>query len=159
MLNQNDSDIVCITETWLSNEIPNVAIALKDFTLFRKDRERRGGGIATLWLQIRPCRLPRAVSSILIAVVYHASVDDNFKLYDHIQDVVDSYLLGHSDSLICIVGEFNPNSTKISPNRFRELCGLIQIVKMFTRDSGILDWCLTNKPKIMSLPKRLPKIG
>ena len=29
-----------------------------------------------------------------------------------------------------------------SPNRFRQLCGLTQIVKMFARDSGILDWCL-----------------
>ena len=45
MVNQNDSDIVCITETWLSNEIPGDTIALKDFTLFRKDRERRDGGI------------------------------------------------------------------------------------------------------------------
>ena len=96
---------------------------------------------------------------LIIVVVYHpphASVD---KLYDHIQDVVDSYLLSRPDGLICIVGDLNSNSTKISPNRFRQLCGLTQIVKMFTRDSGILDWCLTNKPRIMSLPKKLPKIG
>ena len=46
VVNQNDSDIVCITETWLSNDIPDDAIALKDFTLIRKGRERRGGGIA-----------------------------------------------------------------------------------------------------------------
>ena len=36
---------------------------------------------------------------------------------------------------------------------------MTQIVKTFRRDSGILDLCLTNKPKITSLPKTLPKIG
>ena len=185
VVNQNDSDIVCITETWLSDEIPDNAIAMHGFSLFRKDREKRGGGVAIfvksniqckrlsvpdipesvteiLWLQMRPCRLPRAVSSILIAVVYHpphASADDNYKVYNHIQGVVDSHLACHPDSLICIVGDFNPNSTNISSSRFRQLCGLAQIVKVFTRDSGILDWCLTNKPKIMSVPEKLPKIG
>ena len=164
VVNQNDSDIVCITETWLSDEIPDNAIAMHGFTLFRKDREKRGGGVAIfvksniqckrlpvpdipesvteiLWLQMRPCRLPRAVSSILIAVVYHpphASADDNYKVYNHIQGVVDSHLACHPDSLICIVGDFNPNSTNISSSRFRQLCGLAQIVKVFTRDSGIL---------------------
>ena len=39
------------------------------------------------------------------------------------------------------------------------MCGLTQIVKVFTRDTGILDWCLTNSPKVFSSPKQLPKIG
>ena len=80
-----------------------------------------------LRLQIRSRRLPRAVSSILIAVVYHpphASADDNYELYDYIQDVVDSYLGSHSYGLICIAGDFNSNSTNISPNRFRQSCRL-----------------------------------
>ena len=46
MVNQNDLDIVCITETWLSNETPDHAIALNDFTLFRKDCEGRCRGVA-----------------------------------------------------------------------------------------------------------------
>jgi hypothetical protein len=37
VVNQNDSDIVCITETWLSDEIPDNAVAMHGFTLFRKD--------------------------------------------------------------------------------------------------------------------------
>ena len=83
-----------------------------------------------LWLQIRPGRLPRVLSSILIAVVYHpphASADDN-KLHDYIQDVVHSSSAGRPDSLTCIVGDFNPNSTNISANLFRQLCRLTQIV-------------------------------
>ena len=90
--NQNDSHIVSITAMRFSNEIPDNAITMNGFTLSRKDRGNSDGGVAIfakfnirckiltvpdlsnyviemLWLQIRPCRHPRAVSSILIAVV------------------------------------------------------------------------------------------
>ena len=160
VVNHNDSGIVCITETWLFNEIPDNAVAMNGFTLFRKDLGKRGGDVAIppnqrlvvpdlsecvseiLWLQIRPGCLLRVLSSILIAVVYHpphASADGNYKLHDYIQDVVHSYSAGHPDSLICIVGDFNPNSTSISSNLFRQLCGLTMIVETFTRDSDFLD--------------------
>ena len=52
-----------------------------------------------------------------------------------------------------------PNSTNISPVPFKRYSGLSHIVKVLTRDSGILDWCLTNNPKILCEPKQLPKIG
>ena len=39
------------------------------------------------------------------------------------------------------------------------MSGLTQIVKVLTRDTGTLDWCLTNSPKCLSDPKQLPKIG
>ena len=32
-------------------------------------------------------------------------------------------------------------------------------MKVLTRDTGTLDWCLTNSPKCLSDPKQLPKIG
>ena len=37
--------------------------------------------------------------------------------------------------------------------------GLSQIVKVNSRDSGTLDWCLTNHQKLMDCPKQLPKLG
>ena len=182
---QNHVDIIGVTETWLSDEISESAVAMGDYMLFRKDRLSRGGGVAayvnskipckrltefensdpsieSLWLQLRPRRLPRKVSVILLAVIYHppqSTVADNEKLVIHIQRNVDSYLRGHPDSLVCVLGDFNPNSTNISPITIKRMCGLIQTVKVFTRDSGILDWCLTNSPKLMSAPKQLPKIG
>ena len=156
MVNRNNSGIVCITETWLFNEIPDNAVAMNGFTftLIRKDLGKRGGDVAIppnkrlvvpdlsecvseiLWLQIRPGCLLRVLSSIHPP---HASADGNCKLHDYIQDVVHSYSAGHPDSLICIVGDFNPNSTNISSNLFRQLCGLTQIVETFTRDSDFLD--------------------
>ena len=88
----------------------DLSVAMNDFALFRKDRGSRGGGLAvyvkskipckvlttsissiteSLWLHLRPTRLPRSISSILLAVIYHppnATSDDNNKLYNHIQE-------------------------------------------------------------------------
>ena len=38
VLNQNHVDIACITETWLTNNIPNSVVNISDYTLVRKDR-------------------------------------------------------------------------------------------------------------------------
>ena len=56
-------------------------------------------------------------------------------------------------------GDFNPNSTNILSPIFKRMTGLTQMIKVLTRDSGILDWCLTNRPKTMAEPKQLPKVG
>ena len=177
VINLNSADVLYVTETWLSEEISDSYVSLLNFSLFRKDRTTRGGGIAMyvkssirkildiikppdmitedMWIQLRPTRLPRQISSIPIGVTAH----DNNMLYDYIQNTVDTYLVDHPDSLVCIVGDFNPNSTHISQRRFKHLCGLSQIVEILTRDTGTLDWCLTNLPKLMALPKQLPEIG
>ena len=176
---------MCITETWLTDEISDSYVSQANFSLFRKDRATRGGGTAmyvkssiqckildilqppdmiteAMWVQLRPTRLPRQISSILVGVIYHpprATADDNNISYEYIQKTIDTYLADHPDSLVCIVGDFNPNSTNISQKRFKHQCGLSQIVEVLTRDTGTLDWCLTNLPKLKATPKKLPKIG
>lgn len=41
----NDTyDIICVTETWLKNEIPSDLISLPGYTFYRKDRQNRVGG-------------------------------------------------------------------------------------------------------------------
>ena len=46
-LQDNHVDIVCITETWCSNKVPDAAISLADWTTIRRDRQdgRLCGGI------------------------------------------------------------------------------------------------------------------
>lgn len=48
MLNSVKPDIVCLTETWLSDSIPDGVISCPDYSVIRHDRQqnRRGGGIA-----------------------------------------------------------------------------------------------------------------
>ena len=47
VINNLDADIVCVTETWLSNNISDSVVDIKDYALVRKDRatDKRGGGV------------------------------------------------------------------------------------------------------------------
>lgn len=48
MLNDVHPDILCLTETWLSNLVPDGILNFQDYTIFRLDRlsPGRGGGVA-----------------------------------------------------------------------------------------------------------------
>ena len=50
--------------------------------------EHEDQDIESLWINIRPFKLPRCVSAILLGVIYHSTscaADDNVALIDHIQ--------------------------------------------------------------------------
>ena len=41
----NDIDIVCVVESWLSPDISDIEICIPGFEIFRRNRNRHGGGI------------------------------------------------------------------------------------------------------------------
>ena len=77
---------MCITETWLSDSVPDSSVLIPGYNLLRKDRvETSGGGVCifvdseipykhieyfnedgveSIWISMRPHRLPRQVTSI-----------------------------------------------------------------------------------------------
>jgi len=61
--------------------------------------------------------------------------------------------------LVVVCADFNPLSTGITEQQTKLSTGLVQLIKVLTLDTGTLDWCLTNRPKLFSPPKQLPKIG
>jgi hypothetical protein len=91
----NDVDFICLTESWLSQSIPDSALSLSNFIVFRNDRAVASGAgvcvyimsfikcrrikefenplVETLWLSVRPRYLPRSISVILLAVIYHTT--------------------------------------------------------------------------------------
>ena len=71
----------------------------------------------------------------------------------------DRFLPKHPDGLIAICGDFNPPSTGLSAQVVKRSTGLSQIVTVLTRDTGTLDWVLTNKASLFYPPSQLPKIG
>ena len=98
------ADIVVITETWLSNNVDNSVIGLNGFSTFRHDRSdgRRGGGVCvyvnnrfpvfhledisvpdieSIWLLLKPSRLPRGFNSIILGAIYHPPRNDDRSLY------------------------------------------------------------------------------
>lgn len=91
----------------------------------------------------------------------HSGLDENKILLEHIQKNADSFLFKHLDGLVVVCGDFNPLSTVgiTEQQAIRLSTGLVQVIKVLRQDSGTLDWCLTNRPKLFSPPKQLTKIG
>jgi exonuclease III len=60
IINQQNADVSMVTETWLTDAIPDEALHIPDFTIVWKDRPTRtGGGVAvfireSLSFKIRP---------------------------------------------------------------------------------------------------------
>ena len=49
-------DVICITETWLSQEISSEEISIPGYLLYRRDRNRHGSGVLmyiTVTLQVK----------------------------------------------------------------------------------------------------------
>ena len=94
----NNADAVCISESWLSPQIPDPAVAIPGNNLFRNDcTSAPGGGSVFIWEKpyrsmhsiismlasgcgifvpsLRPHNLPRSISSIILCVVYHSTAN------------------------------------------------------------------------------------
>ncbi len=85
-------DIAAVSETWLHSHIENEVLSIPNYNLIRQDRTfGRGGGVCAFvsnsipckrwpglenplyecsWLRLRPYRLPRKISSIVMGVLY-----------------------------------------------------------------------------------------
>ena len=180
---ENEADLVCITESWLHSGIPDSGVSLTKYLIFRNDRLTTIGGgvciyvnskipcqrfikyedpgIESLWLSIRPFRLPRSISLILLAVIYHPTscgAAENQALYNHIQTNVDTFLRNHPNGLVLVTGDFNPLSTGLDGKMIKRLAGLSQIIYVRTRGDAILDWCLTNVKKSFFEQVQLPHL-
>ena len=142
--------------------IPDSSINIDDFNLIRKDRSgQRGGGVCAfvrsnipfvplpelccpdheiLWVKLRPYRLPREFSCIVVGLVYHPPQADDNELYDHLITSLDTILASHPTAGVIVMGDFNQFD-------FRRLCrntSLKQIVKKSTRGNATLDLIFTN---------------
>ena len=89
----NDVACVNVTETWFKSYMAPESVGLADYCCERKGRmERGGGGVAcyvagtlvyerlhdieddeheVLWIKLKPKKLPRKYSCIIIACIYH----------------------------------------------------------------------------------------
>ena len=180
----NNPYIVCLIETWLNSNILNSAYDLTDFTCYRNDRQSAMDGgvcvyirtihpcirlqdfedteIESIWLKIRPHRLPGGTSSLLVAEVYHppsSVAEQNSMLTAHLQKNTENFLASYPEGMVIISDDFYRTSTRIKSSDVSMATGLRQIVTVPTRSNSILDWCFTNKPKLLSKPVQLNKIG
>jgi len=151
----NNSDVVCLTETWLSVNVPSESVSMNGFSLFRKDRDRQGGGVAcyvrasipctvltdfdepgleTLWIMLRPARMPRWLTHVVVGVIYHPPNANNRRMIDHILNTIEQISRVHPNSGVAVVGDFN----RLPDGPLRNY-PLRQVVRGTTRKGALLD--------------------
>ena len=99
-----------ITETCLRKDIDDNVVNIPGYCIVRKDRSKLNhGGVCiylkedfefltlddesrtdfeSLWIKIRPHRLPRGFSSVVIGAIYHPPSADKNLMIDHLTETI-----------------------------------------------------------------------
>ncbi|EDO42602.1 predicted protein, partial [Nematostella vectensis] len=156
------ADLVFITETWLKESVSDGVINIPDFSVVRRDRmEQMHGGVCayikdgcrfqhlkelnccedheSLWVHLRPNRLPRGFHCIIAAAIYHPPSADDQSLREHLFQSLALVESKFPNSGILLTGDFNRLDVSGLLRHFR----LKQIVKVPTRKDATLDLILT----------------
>ena len=110
--------------------------------------------LETIWIKIRPQKLPRKVTAMYICVVYYPPTANQYELKQHLWDGTDHCLNKDPAGGIMILGDFNQFKDKHITTR-----SIKQIVKQPTRGNNILDKCYTNLHMYYKEPEIRPGIG
>ena len=168
-------DIVCITETWLKDKIPDEAIDCLGMNLCRLDRTSgAGGGVAVfinnmipfkvredlisksfecIWITIRPTWLPREISRICISCVYLPPCETDVEgFYEYFYNCYDKLCMESPNSAFIVAGDFNPTSNGFQNRYLKTHCNFKQVVKKATRGNNILDLIFTNIAGFYQVP-------
>ena len=57
-------DVLCINETWLDSDVGDDLVSIPGYNIFRRDRNRHGGGVCIFVKQSHHCRLMSMVSIV-----------------------------------------------------------------------------------------------
>ena len=176
---RNEIDLALITETWLKESVSDTVVDIPEFTLLRTDRkpENHRGVCAyinasrykykllsnlnccddheCLWIHLRPNRLPRGISCIIIAIIYHPPSADEKLMRDHLFQTLTVIESEFPNCGVILTGDFNRRNISRLLNHF---C-LKQIVKIPTRKVATLDLIITNMHKYYNSPQGFPAFG
>lgn len=158
-----ECSLLCFTETWLNEDIPDCAVEIPGFTLVQADRgtqsgKRKGGGLAVfvnskwcntkhvtvgeriytpdtelLTVGLRPYYLPREFSHVVTVVVYIPPSAVAARACDVIHFTVEELQTKHPRAFIVINGDF------IHVSISKTLTNFTQYVDCKTRGNKTLD--------------------
>ena len=184
VLEVNNIDIGIFTETWATDSTL-VSLEFENYTKFHLVREnclRPSGGISIfddinipatkldvhvpchleiMYVSIRPSRLPRSVSNIVLCAVYYPGSTSIYAppqedIIIHLTESIQSFKNKYSNPLIILLGDFND----LNIIDLCEICLLKQVVEVPTQNDAILDLIMTNLDNdLYKDPVTLPKIG
>lgn len=137
-------DILCLSETWLSEMVTYNSICIEGYNIIRKDRGSRGGGVAIyikknftfsiiptggsieqLWvsLQCHGCRF-------VVGALYRPPNNNDYKTF--LSELEDSYAIcsGYSDRII-FCGDLNIDFLKVDNSSTRYLLAFLESLDVF----------------------------
>ena len=178
-------DVMMLSETWLDDTVADLEVCADGYNLliFRRDRNRRGGGVAiilsnhircklcpdisegnveSLWIQL----YPNTKRAVLLCCVYRSPSDYHF--YDNFLVECEKGLLTYGDRLV-VLGDFNSNFSQVSSPQtkllfsFMKQFRLHELVQSPTRVTATttshLDLILTNIPSFFQNTVAIPFCG
>jgi exonuclease III len=173
---QIDVDLICITESWLQNHIHDV-FEISGYNIVRRDRyQGEHGGVCVyvknaikydilselvsndfeaIWLKLKPLRLPRGISCIILCNLYHPPKGNDQDLINYLYEALTTIEIRLTNCGIIILGDFN----KLNLSRLKNSFKLCQIVKFPTRGSSSLDLIPTNMKQFYDEPTKRPPFG
>ena len=168
-------DILVLIETWLSSETPSEIFRLPEYTIHRRDRKSRGGGIMIATrneLRVQEvntnsqCELlavdiynnNNTRQSLRIIAAYNPKASDTTYLKELLIGIA---ALIESKQHYIILGDFNINYSQTATNNICHQSQIIndftsehwpieQLLTMPTRGSNIIDYLLTNKATLIT---------
>ena len=121
----NNVGCVCVTETWFKSYMSTESVGLAGFSCERKDRvDKGGGGVAcyvaetiaydrlhdiedaeheVIWIKMKPKKLPRKYSCIILACIYHPPGADNGSMREYLITSLDTVLRRSPDCGVIIM--------------------------------------------------------
>ena len=105
-----------------------------------KDLEDERDVLEVLWVKLRPTRLPRGVSNIVIGVVYHPSNAVNSTMLEYLSKCLGDLESRYPNCGFFVLSDLN----KLNDTRLKSNFNLKQIVQFPTRGQNTLDKVLTN---------------
>jgi exonuclease III len=142
VLGNHNPDIICITETWLKNKIPDDVVQIHNYTLLRRDRKEREHGGVCLYIknshsisvldvpnehecEVDPVGasqedmlnsllecLPRGYAKLVIGVLYHPPGANKSLMLEHLQSSLKIMETKYPNCGILLTGDFNKLPTQ-----------------------------------------------
>ena len=108
-----------------------------------------------LWVRIRPQKLPKQYSCIIIACIYHPPKADNGSMREYMTTSLDSILRCYPECGIILTGDFN----QLRDSFLRVHYEYAQLVNVATRNGAILDKIWSIMSPVYAHPAVLSELG
>ena len=177
IIKSRDSDVICISETWIIPQISNNIISIPNYKAFRNDNGRGGGvciyikdmlktneislndvkhpGIEDIYVTIQ-CNM---LSAIIIACIYRhpKTTADSF---DYLNSILQSFCLSKNNFYILgdiyddLISQSNKLNKLISNNKLKQI--IDKPTKIIATSRTLLDVLITNNTSLVTAHDVLP---